>query len=213
MVSIVKQMSTLTATGAALLGQIAWREQSSYELAKSMTGNLAFFWPRAESHVYRELKRLAGAGLIAARAGSTGRRRRTTYEITAAGRDAIRQWLGEPVGGVAMENEPILRVFLAESGTRDDLLRAIAAAREQAQQMLEHGSRIADAYLDGSHPFIEQLHIRALVWDYLWGWGQHTVAWADRAEAEVRQWAGVTPSRAKARRAHRHVAARRRSDG
>ncbi|HET7385835.1 MAG TPA: hypothetical protein VFJ19_04135 [Nocardioidaceae bacterium] len=41
-----------------------------------MTGNLAFFWSRAESHVYRQLKQLAGDELTVAVNGATGRRRR-----------------------------------------------------------------------------------------------------------------------------------------
>lgn len=198
-------VTDLSATSAALLGQVAWREQSSYELAKAMTGNLAFFWTRAESHVYRELKRLADDGLITAIAGSTGRRRRTSYRITAAGRRALRNWLAGPPGGVSMEHEPVLRVFLAPGGDRDDLLRAIAAAREQARAMLEIGERLAAGYLDGTHPFIEQVHLRALVWDYLWGWGQHTLAWADRAETEVRRWPDLTPAADKTERARRQV--------
>ena len=191
----------LSATSAALLGQLAWRDQSTYELVKAMSGNVRFFWPRAESHVYREVKRLTGAGLATASHGATGRRPRTTYRITPAGRAALAGWLAQPAGGVALEHDPLLRVFLATGGRREDLLRAVDAAREQAQAMLAIGDGIGDLYLTRSHPFQENVHIRALTFDYLYGWARFTVEWADRTEATVRGWRDLRPTRAKHARA------------
>jgi DNA-binding PadR family transcriptional regulator len=191
----------LSATSAALLGQLAWREQSTYELVKAMGGNVRFFWPRAESHVYREVKRLTAAGLASAAAGATGRRPRTTYRITAAGRAALAAWLARPAGGVALEHEPLLRVFVATNGTRADLLGAIATARAQAEAMLAIGDGIADQYEAGTHPFQDEVHIRALTFDYLYGWARFTVDWADRAEADVRAWRDLRGTAPRRRRA------------
>jgi PadR family transcriptional regulator AphA len=191
----------LSATSAALLGQLAWREQSTYELVKAMGGNVRFFWPRAESHVYREVKRLTAAGLATASRGATGRRPRTTYRITPDGRAALADWLAQPPGGVALEHEPLLRVFLATSGERDDLLRAVKAARSQAQAMLAIGDGLADLYLAREHPFQNEVHVRALTFDYLYNWARFTVEWADRTEAEVRRWRDVRPTRRKHERA------------
>jgi PadR family transcriptional regulator AphA len=194
-------MESISATSAAMLGQLAWRPQTPYELAKAMDRNLRFFWPRAHSHVYREVKRLVAAGLATSERGSTGRRPRTTYAITPAGREALRAWLHAPPGGVALEHDPLLRVFLASSGSRDDLLAAIRAARAQAEEMLAIGGPIAREYLERTHAFQEQVHIRALTFDYLYRWAQLTADWADRAEREVARWDDVGPSPAKHRRA------------
>lgn len=192
---------SISGTSAALLGQLAWREQTTYELVKAMGGNVRFFWPRAESHVYREVKRLTAGGLAVAERGATGRRPRTVYRITPAGREALAGWLAGSPGGVALEHEPLLRVFVASSGTRDDLLRALGAARDQAQAMLAIGDRLGEQYLAGSHPFQSEVHIRALTFDYLYGWARFTTEWADRASEEVSTWRDVAPARAKSRRA------------
>jgi DNA-binding PadR family transcriptional regulator len=191
----------LSATSAALLGQLAWREQTTYELVKMMGGNVRFFWPRAESHVYREVKRLTAEGLASADRGATGRRPRTTYRITDAGRAALAEWLSQPPGGVTLEHEPLLRVFVSSNGSRADLLRAIATAREQAQAMIAIGDGLADLYLAEAHPFQREVHIRALTFDYLYNWARFTIEWADRAEADVRGWRDLSPGRAKHRRA------------
>ena len=76
----------LTTTSYAILGQLAWGEATTYELVKAMGRNLRFIWPRAESRIYEEAKRLVDAGLAQARPGRTGRRRRTVYAITDEGR-------------------------------------------------------------------------------------------------------------------------------
>jgi DNA-binding PadR family transcriptional regulator len=201
MAGVSTESSDLSATSAALLGQLAWREQTTYELVKAMGGNVRFFWPRAESHVYREVKRLTAAGLAAAERGATGRRPRTEYRITAAGRAALAGWLASPPGGVALEHEPLLRVFISTSGRREDLLGAIAAARSQAEAMIAIGDGIADLYLAGEHPFQQDVHVRTLTFDYLYNWARLTIEWADRAEADVRSWRDLQPGRAKHKRA------------
>jgi PadR family transcriptional regulator AphA len=207
MASDPDQSMGLSATSAALLGQLAWRDQTTYELVKAMGGNVRFFWPRAESHVYREVKRLTADGLASAKRGATGKRPRTTYTITEAGRAALAEWLSQPPGGVALEHEPLMRVFIASNGSRADLLRAIAAAREQAHAMIAIGDGIADQYLARTHPFQQEVHIRALTFDYLYNWARFTIEWADRAESEVSGWRDLRAGPGKHRRALERVRA------
>lgn len=194
-------METISATDAALLGQLAWRAQTPYELAKGMERNLRFFWPRAASHVYRQVKRLQRAGLATAEAGATGRRPRTVYAITGSGRQELRRWLAADPGGIELEHEPLLRVFLCSSGEPEDALRAIRAARARAEAMLAIGRPLGHEYLAGTHPFQEHVHIRALSFDYLYRWAEFTRDWAERAESEVARWPNTGASPAKHRRA------------
>jgi hypothetical protein len=71
--------------------------------------------------------------------------------------------------------------------------------------MLAIGDRIGDLYLSGQHPFQEEVHIRALTFDYLYNWARFTVGWADRAEAEVSRWRDVRPAPSKHGRALRRL--------
>jgi DNA-binding PadR family transcriptional regulator len=198
----------LTTTSYAILGQLAWGEASAYELTKAMRRNLRFFWPRAEARIYAEAKRLAEAGLATATRGRTGRRPRTVYAISAAGRRELRRWLTGPPEPVSLEHGPLLRVFLGREGGPEEVLRAIAAAREQADAMLEVGTPLGHEYLERRHPQQDEVHLRALTFDYLYGWALFTLDWADRAEAEVEQWDSTEPDAAKERRALERVRAR-----
>jgi DNA-binding PadR family transcriptional regulator len=54
---------SLTTTSYAILALLALQEWSSYELAQQMGRSVDWFWPRAESVVYEEPKRLVRLGL------------------------------------------------------------------------------------------------------------------------------------------------------
>jgi PadR family transcriptional regulator AphA len=86
-------MAALTTTSYAILGQLALRPWTTYELAAEMRRNVHYFWPRAESLIYAEVKRLAVNGLAAAEKSAVGKRPRTTYSITPAGQAALSAWL------------------------------------------------------------------------------------------------------------------------
>jgi DNA-binding PadR family transcriptional regulator len=82
-------------TSYALLGLLALRPWTTYELAKQAQRSLGWFWPRAERKLYDEPKRLVAAGLATATREMTGARPRTIYVATARGRKALRRWLDE----------------------------------------------------------------------------------------------------------------------
>jgi hypothetical protein len=67
--------------------------------------------------------------------------------------------------------------------------------------MLAIGERLGDLYLAGEHPFQDEVHVRALTFDYLYNWARFTIEWADRSEAEVSAWRDLRPGAAKHRRA------------
>ena len=118
-------MARRTTTSYALLGLLALRSWTTYELAKQAQRSLNWFWPRAERKLYDEPKHLVEAGLATAHAESTGKRPRTVYAITRAGRRELAAWLDEPAAPRAGEFEAMVKVFFADAG---DLAMHLAAA-------------------------------------------------------------------------------------
>jgi DNA-binding PadR family transcriptional regulator len=190
-----------TTTTFAILGQLAWGEASTYELVKAMRANLRYMWPRAESRIYEEAKRLVDAGWATAHKRATGQRRRTVYAITAAGRAALREWLAGTPGKIALENEPLLRIFLGRHARPQELLAAVAAVSEQAEEMFAVGQDMAEQYFAGVHPRQQEVHLRAFLFDYLYGWARFNHEWAARTEREIARWSDLEPDAAKHRRA------------
>ena len=56
----------LTSTSYAILGLLSLRPWTTYELAQQMQRALGQFWPRAESKLYEEPKKLVDHGLATA---------------------------------------------------------------------------------------------------------------------------------------------------
>jgi DNA-binding PadR family transcriptional regulator len=183
----------LTATSFAILGLLALRPWRSYDLAKQIGRSLSHFWPRAESNLYAEPKRLVAGGYAQARLERNGGRRRTVYQITPQGRKALRDWLAQPGGAVHLESEALLKVFFADQGAKADLLdtvRAIGAAAAQQQAMLRQA---AEEYRAGRGPFPERLAVGTLAMGLVWEHLQTTIAWSRRAAAAVARWRGPGP--------------------
>ena len=87
-----------------------------------------------------------------------------------------------------LESEALLRVLLADLGTTDDFLAAIRAVGTEADELLRVADGIAEEYLTGAAPFQDDVHARALVFDYLVGFARLSADWARRAEEYVERW-------------------------
>lgn len=119
----------------ALLGLLADRSASGYDLLKAFETSLANVWPATQSQVYGELGKLAADGLLDVTA--QGKRGRKEYSITPAGRAELRHWLIEVEPDRVRRSGMLLRVFfldnLEPARARDYLAaRASAAARQEA---------------------------------------------------------------------------------
>ena len=188
-------MAKRTATTAnAILGLLALRKEwSTWELKTQLRRNLRFFWPRAESQIYAEVKALVGRGWARDRQTFVGRRARTNYTITADGRRALTAWLATPPKPTTLECEPLLRVLLADFGTLQQVRVALDQVRADADAILDVGRVVGDEYLAGIAPFQDQIHVRALVFDFLSHHALMLREWADRTERATEEWETVSP--------------------
>jgi PadR family transcriptional regulator, regulatory protein AphA len=184
------QERSLTTTSYAVLSILALRDHSTYDLTRQMRISLHYMWPRAESNVYAEPKRLVAAGLAKSREEWTGSRRRTIYSITQAGVTALADWLASPSSRQRYESEALLKVLFAENGTKDDLLASIRGIREDALDVCEHFLDIADRYATGDGEYPDRFDLSALAARLLCEQQAATARWAAWAEEVVSGWDG-----------------------
>ena len=187
----------LTTTSYALLGLLAIRPWSTYELTQQMDRSLGRIWPRATSKLYEEPKKLVALGFARSRVERVGERPRTVYSVTPKGRRALAAWLREPPAGPVLEAEPLLRMFFADNGTRDDALAALAATRAWAGERNELNRAVGRDYLEGTGRFQERAACTMLVGRFLTEYYRLVAEWADWATAIVEAWpddpAGAEP--------------------
>jgi PadR family transcriptional regulator AphA len=190
------QARTLTTTSHGVLSVLALRSHSTYELTKQMQRSLHYLWPRAESNVYAEPKRLVDAGLAGARVERNGGRRRTIYSITQAGRDALATWLDAPSAPQRYESEALMKVFFAENGTKDGLLASIRALRHDALAAIEHFQELAELYDAGEGQYPDRFALSGLVARLICEQHAATARWASWAEQQVSAWDGPSVANA-----------------
>lgn len=140
-------MSTL---GYAVLGLLAEKPHTGYELAKRMERPIGYMWTAQHSQIYPELATLQSAGFVRHRVvDGRGPRDTKKYSITASGRAALDAWTDSPLTRQPARSELMLRVrtfWLISPQRAADFIRGVR---------LDHESRLA-TYLEEDHAFTEE---------------------------------------------------------
>lgn len=175
-------------TAYAILGLLALQPWSTYELASQVQRSLNWFWPRAERRLYDEPKRLVADGLATSSHGYTGQRRRTVYEITAAGRDELADWLGQPPEPRSLDFEGMLKVFFADAGTHEALVATLEEIAKEARERMRRLDEMISLMLEEGLRFPERVHLQALTLREHVDAELAVLDWATWAREQVEQW-------------------------
>jgi DNA-binding PadR family transcriptional regulator len=178
----------LSTTSYAILGLLAVKPWTTHELVRQVDRSLRRIWPRAQSKLYEEPKKLVAHGLARASDDPVGRRRRTRYTITAKGRRALAAWLQEPGEGPVLEFEQLLKISLCDSGTKADLLANLEATRAWVLDQNVENLETARAYLEGRSAFPERAALNQLGGRFLTDFYATVARWVDWAFAVVEDW-------------------------
>ena len=178
----------LTPTSYAILGLLAIKPWSTYELTQQMERSLGHMWPRATSKLYEEPKKLVAHGLARASDDWVGQRPRTTYSITPKGRRAMAAWLHEPGAGPVLEWEQLVKVFFSDSGTRADTLATLVAAHDWARSRSALTAAVGHQYGDRIGPFPERSAQTNVSVRFLIDFYALVAEWASWAHGVVETW-------------------------
>lgn len=139
-------------TTYGLLGMLAVRPWTGYELTHQLRRSLRYVWSASEGHLYREQKRLVEMGWVTVEDEPAGQRTRKRYTISRSGRVALGKWLTSPPEKPRFEIEGILRLLYADQGSPADLTASMEASARAARQMLDEMIGIVDEYLGDGGP-------------------------------------------------------------
>ena len=138
-------------TAYAVLGLLALRDWTTYELAQQMERGVGRMWAASPSMLYEEPKHLVARGYATVCQSPVGRRPRARYSITDAGRQALSLWLAEQPTPPALQFEGLIKVLFADHGppgTNEAILAEIAAWARQSRTEAQARAR---GYLDGNY--------------------------------------------------------------
>ena len=126
----------LSATGRVILGMVALKPRSGYDIKQAVDHSTRFFWTASYGQIYPELKRLEDAGLVEGESVPEDGRRRRAYSLTPAGRQALKDWLtsGEPLHS-ELRHEGLLRFFFADVIDPHEQLELVRTMREMHERI------------------------------------------------------------------------------
>jgi PadR family transcriptional regulator, regulatory protein AphA len=119
----------LTPTSYIVLGLVELAgEATPYSMKQGAAATVGSFWSVPHAQFYTEPERLAGAGLLHEEREEGGRRRRT-YTLTPAGREALERWRGEITSELSELRDPgLLKLFFGADA------RSLAAAQAESHR-------------------------------------------------------------------------------
>jgi DNA-binding PadR family transcriptional regulator len=180
--------ASMTTTSYAILGLLAVKPWTTHELVQQVDRSLRRMWPRAQSKLYEEPKKLVTFGYARATDDSVGRRRRTRYTITAKGRRALAAWLSEPGEGPVLEFEQLVKIHFADSGSKADVVANLEATRAWVLDQNTENLAVARAYLAGEGAFPQRAALNQLGGHFLTEFYLTVARWVEWASALVATW-------------------------
>ncbi|MFF8375548.1 PadR family transcriptional regulator [Streptomyces sp. NPDC015661] len=134
----------------AVLAALLEGEASGYDLAKIFDVSVANFWAATPQQLYRELERLAEAGLIAARVVEQERRpNKRMFSLTESGRRDLVACTSTPPRPSAVRDELMVQVQACDEGDTAAVREFVAQRMETARAKLARYDRLREWMLDG----------------------------------------------------------------
>ena len=177
-----------------LLGLLSYQDSTGYDLTKKFTDSLNNFWHAQSAQIYRELDRMEQKGWVVSKNIVQNKRpNKRLYSITAEGRNAFMQWLGEGAPAFERPHETFLmRVFFG-ANTPEATLALLQACRDICLGVLEKAPNEIQGIIDRYASEIPGGEQNRLYWqmtlDYGVAQARATVQWAqaciDKLEKEL----------------------------
>src|SRR5215210_534882 len=127
---------TTTAITPVVLGLLADRPRSGYDIKSIVDRSTRFFWAASYGQIYPELARLEQEGLVVGTLAPTGGRKRKAYELTAEGRQRLAGWVAAPPRMPELRDENLLKLFFADLVPHDEALEQLRMRRRGHEEFL-----------------------------------------------------------------------------
>jgi DNA-binding PadR family transcriptional regulator len=182
--------------GYAVLGLLAVKPRTGYEIAKFMKAPIGYMWTASHSRIYPELQILEASGLVRHQViDGPGPRDNKIYTITTKGRTTLARWVDSPLTPQPARSELMLRVRALWTISPDRAIRFIDGVRLDSEQRLaiylDNERQLAaagDERLDPRTPaFGSYASLQAGI-----GHERHLIEWCTWLIAQLRQPHHVT---------------------
>jgi len=121
----------------AVLGFLADKPRSGYEIKKAIDDKIGFFWSESYGQIYPILKKLVDKGLAEKiPANADDGRKKQFYKITDLGKDEFQEWLKLPADYNSIRNEILLKLFFGANADKETNLNHLRSFKESNQSLI-----------------------------------------------------------------------------
>ena len=122
-------------TDYVILGLLAERPLSGYQIKKIIDIRFQFFWSESFGQIFPALKSLAAQGYCE-ELPQEGTRSSRVYQITPSGREALVHWLSQPVEKESLRLEILLKTYFSGYAAPEAMLAHLSAFEENHGKQL-----------------------------------------------------------------------------
>lgn len=125
-------------TQYAILGMLSIEPMSGYEIRQTMKQSTANFWSESDGQLYPALASLSKLKLITSKEMKKNNpREKKEYQLTAAGKTALKTWLQQEAETHNVRNEFLLKLFFGANLPAATNLEQVQAYYYRAKSRLE----------------------------------------------------------------------------
>jgi DNA-binding PadR family transcriptional regulator len=173
----------------AILGFLELEPVSGYTLRLRFDGSIASFWSVTQSQIYRELKDLERDGLVVARVEKgSGKPDSRVYSVTPEGREALHQWLSEPLEPMQLRH-PLLLKFVFAANVEPEKLDALLAHYAEGLEAtrVEYQARASNPQIFSLARSKREADLWSLSLEHGLSWCDMELAWLTKARAKLKR--------------------------
>jgi len=174
-----------------LLGILARQAQHGYELRRTFEQLTGGFWQLNQGQIYQSLLALESEGLVEYTVEhDDAAPDRKVYDVTAAGRAALDEWLDNPAPRARpLRDELFIRLAVMAEGPVDQLLELVASHRDVYLERMTELTRVKNApsSLRPSGPDSGEAEMESLLLEAAIYHCEADLRWLEHCEAVLRR--------------------------
>lgn len=120
----------------AILGLLASKPMTGYDIKKSFENGIDFMWSENYGHIYPMLQRMEKEQLISRiNNNQTSLRKKYEYQILEKGQQYLEEWLYRPINPVQNRDEFLLKLIFSRYIPTEASITAIAKRRKASEAL------------------------------------------------------------------------------
>jgi DNA-binding PadR family transcriptional regulator len=166
----------------AIMTALIEDDLSGLELARDFETSLGFFWNASHQQIYQELRKLAEKGWLNKReVHQSGKPNKIVYGLTAAGRQALSDWVFGETRTQAAKDELLVKLYSLDAHNASHLAGEIHERREKMMRLLYLYEKIRRGHYDDPAHLPDRRKGVYLALAYGISQGEQFLSWCDEA--------------------------------